>query len=144
MTSENVLFWNVRGLHSFTHWNVVHELVAVERLSLVGLQETKLDVILDFDVIQILGPGFDYAYLLAVNTHGGILLAWRSSVWVISNPPTKMYSLSASVRLALDRSDWWLTIIYGPSQEADKPSFITKLRQIKTGSWLLAGDFNLI
>jgi hypothetical protein len=40
----------------------------VEVLSLVGLQETKLDVILDFDVIQIASSGFDYAYLPAIRT----------------------------------------------------------------------------
>jgi hypothetical protein len=42
MASENVLFQNVRGLHSVAHRNAVCELVTAEQLSLVGLQETKL------------------------------------------------------------------------------------------------------
>jgi exonuclease III len=86
MTSKNVLFWNVRGLHSVAHHNAVHKLVQVERLSLVGLQETKLDVITDFDIIQILVPGFDYVFLPSIQTQGGILLASCSSSWVMSNP----------------------------------------------------------
>jgi exonuclease III len=51
MVSENMLFWNVRGLHLVAHRNAVHDLVTAERLSLVSLQETKLDVITDFNVI---------------------------------------------------------------------------------------------
>jgi hypothetical protein len=49
----------------------VRDLVQSERLSLVCLEETKLDVINDFDVMQILGPGFDYVYLPTVHTRGG-------------------------------------------------------------------------
>jgi hypothetical protein len=133
MVLENVLFWNVRRLHSVTHCDAVRELVTAERLSLASLQETKLDVILDFDVIQILGPGFDYAYLPAVHTQGGIPLAQRISAWVMSNPSTKSHSLSARVQLPSSGgrgADWWLTVFYVPSQEGDKPSFLPELREL--------------
>jgi hypothetical protein len=82
MASENVLLWNVRGLHSVAHRNAVRDLVVSESLSLACLQETKLDVISDFDVIQILGSGFDYVYLLVSTLMvgfcllGTILLGW--------------------------------------------------------------------
>jgi hypothetical protein len=39
----------------------------------------------DFDVLQLLGQGFGYAYLQSVQTHGGILLAWSLSSWSASN-----------------------------------------------------------
>jgi hypothetical protein len=42
--------------------------VATERLSLICIQETKIDVISDFDVIQLLGPGFEYIYLPTIHT----------------------------------------------------------------------------
>jgi hypothetical protein len=45
------------------------------------LQETRLDVIDDFIVMECLGPSFDgYVYLLAVETRGEVLLAWNKSV----------------------------------------------------------------
>jgi exonuclease III len=49
-----------------------------ERPSIVCLQETKLDVISDFNDMQILGLGFDYAYLPTIQTWGGggIVLVW--------------------------------------------------------------------
>jgi exonuclease III len=75
MDSDCILVWNVRGLNSSAHHDVVHDLVTTEKLSIVCLQETKLSVCSDFDVIQILGHGFDYFCLPAIHTRGGILLA---------------------------------------------------------------------
>lgn len=57
----------------------------MEHPSIVCVQETKLAVISDFDVMQCLGPGFDYFFLLAVQTRGGILLAWRSDTWLVAH-----------------------------------------------------------
>jgi exonuclease III len=53
----------VIGLNARLHRDAVKQLVLSEKPSLVSLQETKLHVIGDFDVMQILGPGFDYVYL---------------------------------------------------------------------------------
>jgi hypothetical protein len=57
MGHKNFLVQNVRGLHAGTHQNALRDLVATERLSLVCIQETKLDVISDFIVIiRLLSP----------------------------------------------------------------------------------------
>ena len=49
-------------------------------VNLACLQETKLDVIDSFLVMQCLRPSFDgFAYLPAIETRGGVLLAWKSS-----------------------------------------------------------------
>lgn len=55
MDCENILIWNVRGLNARAHRDAVRELVNAERLSMVCLQETKLSVISDFDIVQIVG-----------------------------------------------------------------------------------------
>jgi hypothetical protein len=55
MGSENILIWNVRGLNAGTHRAAVRDLVTSERPSLVCLQETKMNVICDFDIPQIIG-----------------------------------------------------------------------------------------
>jgi hypothetical protein len=67
MGSENVICWNVRGLNERSHHDSVCKLVRSEHASLICLQETKLSVISDYDVAQILGSGFDYFFLLAVH-----------------------------------------------------------------------------
>uniref|UniRef100_A0A453GGX9 Endonuclease/exonuclease/phosphatase domain-containing protein n=1 Tax=Aegilops tauschii subsp. strangulata TaxID=200361 RepID=A0A453GGX9_AEGTS len=42
---------------------------------------------------------------------------------------------------------WWLTVVYGPQEDADKISFMQELCEIGIdcpGPWMLCGDFNLI
>lgn len=48
MINENFMIWNVRGLNSRARRNVVRELITQENLSLVSLQETKLDDVDDY------------------------------------------------------------------------------------------------
>jgi hypothetical protein len=63
----------------------------------VTIQETKLAVILDYDIAQCLGVGFDYAYLPSVRTHGGIVVSWRALVWSVPSSSTKLYSVYAKL-----------------------------------------------
>jgi hypothetical protein len=55
---------------------------------------------------------------------------------------------SVSVKLKLgDEQPWWLTGVYGPQQDVEKIAFISELREVRhqyAGSWVLAGNFNLI
>jgi hypothetical protein len=90
---ENLLLWNVRGLHARSYRDTVRQLIAAEKPSLVCLQETKLHVIIDFNVMQILSARFDYAYLLADGTRGGILVTWLPINWSISNVSCCNHSL---------------------------------------------------
>jgi exonuclease III len=80
MASESVLVWNVCGLNAQLHKDAVRELVAAEKPSIVCLEETKIHVILVFDLMQIVGAGFDYFFLPVVQTRGGILVAWKSDI----------------------------------------------------------------
>jgi hypothetical protein len=72
MSSENIFVWNVQGLNALAHRNVVCDLVVSEHPSLIYLQETKMHVISDYDIMQILGSICDYVYLPAALTRGGI------------------------------------------------------------------------
>jgi hypothetical protein len=48
----------------------------------------------DYDIMQLLGGGFDYTYLHVIHTRGGILVAWHYTSWSASNISTRLYSLS--------------------------------------------------
>jgi exonuclease III len=90
----------VRGLNSRARRDVVRELVAAEKPSIVCLQETKMHVISIFDVMQFLGAGFDYTYLLSSGTHGGILVAWKAACWSVTSTVTLRCSVSVKLRHA--------------------------------------------
>lgn len=85
MDAETCLIWNVRGLNAWARCDMVRTVVEQERVSLVCLQETKLHVIDDSIVCDLMGGSFDYFFLPVDNTRGGILMAWRSNVWLGSN-----------------------------------------------------------
>jgi exonuclease III len=105
MLPENLHYWILRGLNVGAHRNAIRELVRTEHVSFVCLQETKMVVISDFDLMQILGPGFDYFYLSAVQSRGGIMVAWCSSTWVISSTSTWCFSVLGKVHSASGSPD---------------------------------------
>lgn len=92
--SKNILVWNVRGLNDATR---VRHLVSTERVSLLCLQETKMASINDYTLMQIVGAGFDYTYLPAARTRGGILVEWKSFIWSFTNISLHTYSRSGRV-----------------------------------------------
>jgi exonuclease III len=137
-------------MNSNARQDSVRELVRSECLSLFCLQETKLDVITDFDIIQILSLGFDYVYLSPSHTQGGVLVAWKSTVWAVSNPSTRRFSVSIKIRptsVGGGGVDWWLTSVYGPMNDDDNPTFLDELHElasVRTRPWMINNDFNLI
>jgi hypothetical protein len=71
---------------------------------------------------------------------GTVLLGWWPT-------PPPGHTISSRIHWASGGSEWWLTTVYGPSQEVDKPAFLPELqelRQVHTGPWMLPDDFNLI
>jgi exonuclease III len=86
MGLENVLIWNVCDLNARSRRDVVKQLVTAEKPSIACLQETKCVVLNDFDIMQLLGPSFDYFYLPMAQTQGGILIAWHSSFGRLQAP----------------------------------------------------------
>jgi hypothetical protein len=63
------------SLNAHSHRATVRDLVVSESISLVCLQETNLNVILDLDVMELLGRGFGFVYLPADHYREGILVA---------------------------------------------------------------------
>jgi hypothetical protein len=97
--------------------------------------------------MQIVGHGFDYTYLLAVHTRGGILIAWCTMAWSVSNVTMRIYSVSVMIKEATSESEWWLMVVYGLTRDGEKSVFLDELRSLRqlwSGPWLTAGDFNMI
>jgi hypothetical protein len=81
-------------------------LVAQENISLLSLQETKLDTCSVGLILDICGAGFDYFFLPVTNTCGGILLAWKSNIWSGTTPLVRSHSLTAKVTMLATDETW--------------------------------------
>jgi hypothetical protein len=123
METENILVWNLRGLNAQSHRDAVRELVGAERQSLVCFHETKVDVISDFDIMQILGLVL-IMYSFLVHTRGGIFVTWRSTNWVVTNVTNRTYSVSAKVGHIVADLEWSLTTVCSLSRDEDKEAFL--------------------
>lgn len=148
MSSLHLICWNVHGLNSVARRSVVRGLISVERASLLCLQETKVESFTNRMLMETLGVDYECCLLPAINTVGGVLVAWRRDEWAVSHRSCRHFSVSVFLEpLASSGSSWWLSPVYGPCQDADKAAFLDELLtlwQTCVGLWLLCGDFNLI
>jgi exonuclease III len=145
--NPEILSMNVRGLNDPVKRDAVRVFVGSVKVNLVVLQETKLEVVDSFLVMQCLGPVFDgFAFLPAQETCGGVLVAWDSAVLSLEHISFDSFSVNAEVKMA-GCEPWWVTAVYGPQTRADKLQFLGELmgrRSLCPGPWLLIGDFNMI
>ena len=64
----------------------------------------------------------------------------------ISLPRVDTFSVTLYVDF-VNGNKWWHTTVYGPTEDAERPSFLEELREVRAtcnGPWTVAGDFNLI
>jgi hypothetical protein len=107
--------WNVCGLNRRARCLVVHELVRSEKVSLLCLQATKLNVVNDALVLDLLGLDFNYVALPMVFSCGGILVTWRKNLWLVSSSSFGLNHVTVKVTLTSAPSlSWWLTSVYRP------------------------------
>ena len=115
--------------------------------SILCMQETKLAVVSLSIVMETLGADFDaYFCLPAIDTRGGIIVAWKSRVVQLDSAHVDLNSVTAKVT-PTGGAPWWLTCVYGPQDDADKIAFLSELREVRrvrAGPWVLCGDFNMI
>lgn len=145
--NPEVLCWNVRGLNNQAKKKAVKDFVASVKVNLVFFQETKLDVIDSFVVMQCLGSSFDeFAYLLVVETRGGILFAWDSAIISVDQIHLDTNFLIGCVHNK-DGTTWWISVVYAPQGDELKSQFLLDLysgRAVCPGPWLVLGDFHMI
>lgn len=126
--------------------DAVHQVVQSCQPAIVCLQETKLPHISVHDLLPILGKGYSsFVFLPAQGSRGGILVAWRVDFAAECHRVLR-HSVSVKFR-SDDVHSWWFSGVYGPHVDADKPSFLEELREVRghcAGPWMLAGDFNMI
>jgi exonuclease III len=94
MCDNHLLVWNARGLNTRTRRNVVRDIVEQHRISVLCLQETKIEDLSVAMNIDISGMDFDYAFLPAVGVAGGASVAWRRDLWGASSPTIRCFSIT--------------------------------------------------
>jgi exonuclease III len=93
-----ILCWNARGLNDPAKRSAICDFLDSVSVSIVCLQETRLNVIDDFIVMRCLGPSFNgYAYFPVVETRGGILFAWNKTMLGVTRVSFDMHAITGEV-----------------------------------------------
>lgn len=94
-----------------------------------------------------MGPSLDgFAYLPTIDTRGGILLAWDTTVLNIDNVVLDTHCLSGLVHTK-DDQHLCVMVVYGPQGDEQKIEFLEELRTRRAaciGPWMNLGYFNMI
>lgn len=131
--SVGVLAWNIRGLNNPARRNSVRLFLQSCNISLVCLQESKLDRVDAVVVGQILGPTFDgFDFLPMVGTRGGILLAWKKDSLSVPDVHKGELSITIKVSSLSDGKVWMVTSVYGPQEDDDKIMFLEEIQGLGT------------
>jgi hypothetical protein len=101
----------------------------------------KLNVVNDALILDLLGLDFDYVALAAVSGCGGILVAWRKDLWLVSSLSLGLNHVTVKVAFTSAHSlSWCLTSVYRPQSDAKKVAFLDNLRSLRAPS-LVPGCF---
>jgi hypothetical protein len=80
---------------------------------------------------EVLGHRFnEFKYMPAVGTRGGIMLGWHTDFMEASNLELRRFSLSMTIRPTWMSVLFLLTVVYDPSDDMDKPEFLSELLSI--------------
>uniref|UniRef100_A0A453I0J0 Endonuclease/exonuclease/phosphatase domain-containing protein n=1 Tax=Aegilops tauschii subsp. strangulata TaxID=200361 RepID=A0A453I0J0_AEGTS len=128
---HKIWIWNMCSLNARAQRHAIRALLDTTGTSIVCLQETKMALICSSVVLDTLGAEFDdYTYLPAQGTPGGILLAWKSRDVTITNPLFTTNVLTAKISM-IAGTPWWLTVVYGPQDDAGKMAFLQELHDVR-------------
>ncbi|XBH72101.1 hypothetical protein VPH35_099475 [Triticum aestivum] len=141
-------FWNIRGLGQPGKIQCLGDFISNNHVDFLCFSETKREVIEAHILNGISGRiSFDWHYLPAINTAGGILVGLKSDLFEVVGFINKKFCIVATVKNRSDGFMWHLVAVYGTSYNEFKLDFFAELHDIMDGLTypaLLGGDFNLV
>ncbi|XP_073363023.1 uncharacterized protein [Aegilops tauschii subsp. strangulata] len=140
--------WSVRGLNAPAKRSAVREVAEAHRATILCLQETKLETWTQAYVCDIGGLALEgCAVLPAIGTRGGAVILWNKNVVCVDTHAIGCYSITAKVSKTQGDDSFWLTTVYGPTDDTRKEDFLAEMVRAAPPMgepWMINGDFNVI
>ncbi|GJV07951.1 RNA-directed DNA polymerase, eukaryota [Tanacetum coccineum] len=126
----------------------VKAIIKSEQPDIVGLQETKCNLVDDSWVEDVWGGnGYGYSQLPAVGNSGGILVIWDTRVFTCKEVIGDDRFIAVKGEWRGKVEDIFLVCIYGPHVTRQKVSLWDRLAGLMSrwrGAWCLFGDLNVV
>jgi hypothetical protein len=137
------ILWNIRGLNMPGRKLSLEHIIRDHKLDFVGVQETKKEVFPINFLKNLTCPAcFNWEFLPARGTAGGILFGVREDTFSISNVKIGIFSLSCMIQNKSDQFSWRIVVVYGLPYDEGKPTFIDELHEVlsqRQGPTLIGG-----
>ena len=85
--------------------------------------------------------------LPVTGTRGGATIFWDKQIVDITDQIIASFSITAKVRIISTGHSFWMTTIYGPTDDQQKANFLSELAVVAPAApepWMLNDDFNMI
>ncbi|XP_016199871.1 uncharacterized protein LOC107640882 [Arachis ipaensis] len=140
--------WNIRGLRGDGKLRMVKELKRKHRLDMLGLVETKRQLVTRFDVSKIWGSGSaGWEYVESDGASGGLLLIWDDAFFKIQNCYKGERWFCVEGVLAEKSVNCAFFLVYG-AHTRDEKCFVWEelsyMAGLCPGACCFMGDFNEI
>ncbi|KAK1312236.1 hypothetical protein QJS10_CPA07g00623 [Acorus calamus] len=142
-----ILIWNVRGLNDRGKQATVKEFIVINKVSIVCLQETKMEVMTQGDIRAISGGKFEgYIFKPSLGASGGILIGWNDRLWKMVDQSIDEFSITVVLEDRVTQWQWMCTSVYGPNIDEDRGRVWEELHSVgerRRLPWCIVGDFNV-
>ncbi|GLT59680.1 hypothetical protein SLA2020_324870 [Shorea laevis] len=144
-----VLSYNVRGFGGGGKKREVREMIAKERLDVVFIQETKIDVLEERISRAIWGRGdFDWVMKSAIGSSGGILCLWNQNSIKAQNKVEGFGFCGFEGQWGSEGVPCIFINVYAPCDKQERRRVWTELQVMLSNYndrwWCIGGDFNAI
>ena len=128
-----IMSLNCRGLGSTKKQGWIRDTIRSEKIGMVGIQETKMEVVEANVIQQLWGNGdVDFCYSRANGQSGGTLLSWDQSFLVKESVVSGPHFSRVSGRWAGASSRVTIVNVYGPQQSSQKEELWSSLLHLKS------------
>jgi hypothetical protein len=83
-----------------------------------------------------------------MNASRGIQTAWNPNKIKLISSCLKQYSITSELELLTNATRIWVTNVYGPNQDEERPSLFQEFKELSElfpfGPWMIGGDFNSV
>ncbi len=121
--------------------------VACCKVSVLCIQETKVCLISQSFLRSFVGSRFNKCHFISsVGASGGIAMCWNARDFTCLEVIVRNYSLTLRLKHYSSGLVFYITNVYRPPTWDGKEEFCSELAALKgvrSGRWVLYGDFNL-
>ena len=144
----NISSWNVRGLNQTHKQDEVRRFISANRLSLLGILETKVSSGRKDQLARKLLPNWTFLYNYSNNSNGRIWAAWDPAILSIQLLYSSPQLMHLSVLLRESQQQILVSLVYALNSAHERVPLWEDLNSVAPTAqalpWVILGDFNVV